>query len=270
MDRGDGKMAVAGDRRVLVVAASDSSGGAGLSRDIETIAALGGRGAVALTAVTVQTHAAVHCVEPVDPSLVARQMQAAFAANRVGAVKIGLVPTAASASAIASVLRAHPDIPVVLDPVLVASSGGSLAGTGTTDAIIGELLPCATLVTPNRDELSAFSGQPCATDCDAVLAQARAMLAAGASAVLAKGGHGTGPFSTDHLLRPGQAPIPFAAPRLDRTMRGTGCMLSSAVAAGLEGGATLEDSIAAAKTFVHAQLSESQAADGRDRDECRP
>lgn len=239
---------------VLVVAASDSSGGAGISRDVATVTSFGLQCAVALTAITVQTHDAVRHVVSVEAELVADQMEAAFATNRIGAVKIGLVPANAAVAAIAASLRRHRDIPVVLDPVLAASSGKPLTGRETPEALVEELLPCSSLVTPNRDELARLSGKRVAADEDAVVAQGCVLLAARAGAVLAKGGHGGGETSTDYLLRPGVPPIPFSAPRLNVSVRGTGCMLASAIAAGLAQGRTLEESIRAAKQFVQSRL----------------
>lgn len=241
--------------RVLVVAASDSSGGAGIGRDIETVAAFGLRSALALTAVTVQTHDAVLDVASVEPSIVADQMKAAFSANRIGAVKIGLLPTASAVAAVATVLRRHPEIPVVLDPVLKASSGGSLGDADRAQAIVTELFPLVSLVTPNHGELASLTDQVVAANEAAVLAQGQMLIDAGATAVLVKGGHGTGAFATDFLLRPDAAPVPFHAPRLDAEMRGTGCMLASAIAAGLARGEVLERCIATSKNFVHARIA---------------
>jgi hydroxymethylpyrimidine/phosphomethylpyrimidine kinase len=239
---------------VLVVAGSDSSGGAGLGRDIETVAAFGLRSALALTAVTVQTHDAVLHVAPVEPSIVADQMKAAFSANRIGAVKIGLLPTPSAVAAVAAVLRRYPEVPVVLDPVLKASSGGSLGAADTARAMVAELCPLLSLVTPNHGELAALTGQPLAAEEAAVIAHGQMLLDAGAVAVLAKDGHGTGAYSTDLLLRRNRPPVPFRAQRLDAEMRGTGCMLASAVAAGLARGETLDDSVSGAKQHVLDQL----------------
>jgi hydroxymethylpyrimidine/phosphomethylpyrimidine kinase len=240
--------------RVLVVAASDSSGGAGIARDIETVAGFGLQSALALTAVTVQTHDAVLHVAPVEPSIVADQMRTAFSANRIGAVKIGLLPTPSAVAAVAAVLRRYPEVQVVLAPVLKASSGGSLGAADTARAMVAELCPLLSLVTPNHGELAALTGQPVAADEAAVVARGQMLVDAGAAAVLAKGGHGTGASSIDLLLRPAAAPVPFHAPRLDAEMRGTGCMLASAVAAGLARGETLDDSVSGAKQHVLDQL----------------
>lgn len=262
MDRGDGPLAMMREPCVLVVAASDSSGGAGVTRDAATVAFFGMRAAVTVTAVTVQTHAAVLRVEPVAPALVAEQMEAAIAANAVRAIKIGLLPKKETIAAVASVLRGNAEIPVVLDPVLVASSGGALAPSDITAPLVGELLPLVTLLTPNLGELAALSGENLGTDDEAIFQQGRALLDRGAAAVLAKGGHGNGASATDYLLRRDTLPLPFSAPRVEASMRGTGCMLSSAIAAGLARGQPLEESVRQAKAFVHNRLNNRHDAVG--------
>lgn len=263
MDGGDGTLAMMRDPCVLVVAASDSSGGAGIMRDAATVASFGMRTAVAVTAVTVQTHAAVLSVEPVAPTPVAEQMEAAITANTVRAVKIGLLPSVEVVAAVASVLRRNAGIPVVLDPVLVASSGGALTGADTTAVLIGELLPLVSLVTPNLGELATLSGESTGSGDEDIFRQGGTLLKHGAGAVLAKGGHGSGASAIDYLLRPDMPPLPLGAPRLEGTMRGTGCMLSSAIAAGLAREHTLERSVRQAKKFVHARLVDHMQQQGR-------
>ncbi len=254
MVRGDCAMAVAADPHVLVVAGTDSSGGAGVVRDIETVAAFGLRACIAVTAVTVQTHEAVREVAYMPPGLVAAQMRAAFDSNHVTAVKIGILGTRATAEAVASVLSEHPSVPAVLDPVLAASSGRALANGDVTAALRRVLLPLCRIVTPNLPELAALAGAREAADEQYVLEQVRALLDAGATAVLVKGGHGSGDRSTDLLMRPDREPVRFEAPRLAATMRGTGCMLSSALAANLARGVLLDDSVHSAKKHVLDQL----------------
>jgi hydroxymethylpyrimidine/phosphomethylpyrimidine kinase len=235
---------------VLVVAGSDSSGGAGIVRDIETLAAFGVKASVAITAVTVQTHQGVQHVDPVSPERVVEQMRAALSANPIAAIKIGMLATAATIEAVAGVLSEHPEIPVVLDPVLASTSGRTLL---TPDAIgaLRRLFCACTLVTPNLPELSLLTdilGSP--------VDQARSLIDAGAKAVLVKGGHGSGADATDILFQPEQAEQPFASPRLNASMRGTGCMLASAIAASLAFGDDLDVAISTAKAFVHSKLTE--------------
>lgn len=236
---------------VLVVAGSDSSGGAGIVRDIETLAAFGVKAAVAITAVTVQTHHGVEHADPVAPDRVAQQMRAALAANPVAAIKIGMLATSATIAAVAKVLADHPDIPVVLDPVLVSTSGRALLLPDATDALL-ELFSSCTLVTPNLPELSVLAAVR-----GSVPDQARSLLTAGAKAVLVKGGHANGMEAIDILFQPKQPEQHFASPRLTATMRGTGCMLSTAIAARLAFGDPLSSAIAEAKAFVHGKLRET-------------
>ncbi|WEZ82388.1 hydroxymethylpyrimidine/phosphomethylpyrimidine kinase [Rhizobium sp. 32-5/1] len=156
---------------VLVVAGSDSSGGAGMARDIETIATLGGKTCLAVTAITVQTHHSVRQVLTLDADLVAAQIRAALEANSVSAVKIGMLGTQAIVAAVASVLRNHPQLPVILDPVLVSSSGGLLLPGDALDCLKQDLLPLCHLITPNLPELAVFSGalRPAEDDEEAIV-----------------------------------------------------------------------------------------------------
>ncbi|WP_082478500.1 MULTISPECIES: hydroxymethylpyrimidine/phosphomethylpyrimidine kinase [unclassified Rhizobium] len=236
---------------VLVVAGSDSSGGAGIVRDIETLAAFGVKASVAITAVTVQTHGSVQHVEVVSPDIVAAQMRASLAANTVAAVKIGMLGTADTVAAVAGVLADYPEIPVVLDPVLVSTSGTALLPAEAKPRLLDLFRRC-TLATPNLPELSWLASRPS----DEVTVQAGILIKSGAQAVLVKGGHGAGEQSIDLLARPDLPDHPFASPRLAATMRGTGCMLASAIAARLAYGDELSIAVLAAKSHVHGKLSE--------------
>lgn len=235
---------------VLVVAGSDSSGGAGIARDVETIAAFGLRSCLAVTAVTVQTHDAVEAVELVAPDLVAAQMRAALAANPVAAVKIGMLGTADTVSAVADVLQDQPGLPVVLDPVLISTSGRALLAPDAAAVLRERLMPRCRLVTPNLPELALLTGLPQATDETELLRQARRLLDDGVRALLVKGGHATGETSTDLLIRRDKPPFRLDAPRLEAAMRGTGCMLASSVAAHLAHGKTMEEAVRRAKRHV--------------------
>ncbi|WP_428427486.1 hydroxymethylpyrimidine/phosphomethylpyrimidine kinase [Pararhizobium sp.] len=241
---------------VLVVAGSDSSGGAGIVRDIETLAAFGVKASVAITAVTVQTHKGVEHIDAVAPDRVAQQMRAALSANPIAAIKIGMLATAETIAAVAQVLADHPGIPVVLDPVLVSTSGRALLSLNATD-ILRDLFRMCTLVTPNLPELSVLAASPVSTSSASAADQARSLLQSGAKAVLVKGGHADGVDAIDLLIQQGQADQPFASPRLSVTMRGTGCMLASAIAARLAFGDPLAAAIAQAKAFVHGKLRET-------------
>jgi hydroxymethylpyrimidine/phosphomethylpyrimidine kinase len=240
---------------VLIVAGTDSSGGAGLSRDVETVAAFGLRSCVAVTAVTVQTHVSVERVEPMPPDLVAYQMRAALAANEVAAIKIGMLSGKATIEAVAGVLREYGQVPVVLDPVLASSSGRALLDPAAIVTLKRELMPLCAIATPNLIELGILVGQETATDEVRAERQAHRLLETGRGAILVKGGHATGTQSTDMLVREGRETMRFTAPRLDKNMRGTGCMLASAITAGLALGQPLEDCVREAKRYVFEQIA---------------
>ncbi|RWA67352.1 MAG: hydroxymethylpyrimidine/phosphomethylpyrimidine kinase [Mesorhizobium sp.] len=252
-------MALNRDRHVLVVGGSDSSGGAGIARDIETISSIGPRSCLAVTAVTVQTHGAVKDILHLQPGLVADQMRAALQANEVAAIKIGMLATAPTIAAIAAVLSENPQIPAILDPVLASSSGRPLVEPNAVDIMKCDLMPLCRLVTPNLNELAALTGSQLAVNDEDMLRQGRRLLAAGPLALLLKGGHAAGASSTDILLSPGREPIRFEMPRLAASMRGTGCMLASAIAAHLAEAKSLEDSVREAKQRVFAKLMEASA-----------
>jgi hydroxymethylpyrimidine/phosphomethylpyrimidine kinase len=247
-------MALRREPHVLVVGGSDSSGGAGIARDIETISALSVRTCLAVSAVTVQTHEAVTQIHNLQADLVADQMCAALQANEVGAIKIGMLATEQIIVAVADVLRQNPQVPAVIDPVLVSSSGRRLLETGAIDVLKHELIPLCRLVTPNLIELAVLAGSELAMDEDGALQQGQKLLSAGLQALLIKGGHAAGCRSTDILLRSGQGPVRFDAPRLAGSMRGTGCMLASAIAAHLANGSLLEDSVRNSKVLVFEKL----------------
>ena len=254
MDCQDGSLAVSA-RRVLIVAGSDSSGGAGIVRDVETVAAFGLKAAVAVTAVTAQSDRRVTAVQPMEPALVARQMTAALEGGEVHAVKIGMLANAGIVQAVADVLEQHSTLPVVLDPVLASTSGKMLLEPEGVRLMIERLLPRASLVTPNLPELALL------TLADHFDASVQALMKIGIQAALIKGGHAneaapagemTATRCTDLLIRPGQSPLAFDGPRHTGTLRGTGCMLASAIACGLATERTLEASIDAAKRYVSA------------------
>ncbi|MEI9414155.1 bifunctional hydroxymethylpyrimidine kinase/phosphomethylpyrimidine kinase [Mesorhizobium sp. Cs1321R2N1] len=252
-------MALRQEPHVLVVGGSDSSGGGGVARDIETISAVGVRTCLAVTAVTVQTHDAVIAIHHQQPGLVADQMRAALRANKVSAIKIGMLSTGRVIVAVAAVLSEYPWIPAVLDPVLASSSGRPLLEAKAIGAMKRDLMPLCRLVTPNLIELAALVGSELAADEDDALQQGKRLLAAGPQALLLKGGHATGPRSTDILLSSNQESIRFEAPRVAGTMRGTGCMLASAIAAHLANARSLHDSVVEGKRFVLNRLKENSA-----------
>lgn len=252
----DGPVAMTG--HVLIVAGSDSSGGAGIARDIETVSAFGLRSCLAVTAVTVQTHAVVEHVILVPPELVAAQMRAAFAANAVAAVKIGMLGTAAAIEAVGAVLADNRQVPVVLDPVLASTSGRVLLADDAIDVLRRDLMPICRLVTPNLVELAGLTGSAPASHEKGACLQAEELSRTVRTAVLVKGGHAQGSRCVDVLLQPNHPAVRFEAPRLPRGMRGTGCMLSSAVAASLALGGSLEASVSRAKQHVFDALAGAQ------------
>jgi hydroxymethylpyrimidine/phosphomethylpyrimidine kinase len=235
---------------VLVIAGSDSSGGAGLTRDVRTLEALGVDALCVLTAVTAQTDTRVVAVQPIPADIVHAQMAAALATRRVGAVKIGMLATGAAVTAVADSLPPRTAVPLVLDPVLAASSGAELLDSSGREALRELLLPRVTLLTPNIPEAAMLLGEPTARSEEELLRQARALLALGPEAVLLKGGHGSGPLATDLLLTARAAPQRFTAPRSSAVRRGTGCTLAAAVAAGLAHGLDLPLACERAKQYV--------------------
>lgn len=244
---------------MLVVGGSDSSGGAGIGRDIETISSLGVRTCLAVTALTVQTHETVMAVHPSQPDLVADQMRAALQANNVTAIKIGMLATVEIIVAVAAVLRENPQMPAVLDPVLASTSGRAFLEPGAIAIMKRDLMRLCRLVTPNLFELALLVGTELAVDEGGAVKQGKELLATEARALLIKGGHASGPRSTDILLCSDQEPIRFDSPRLAVSMRGTGCMLASAIAAHLAKARSIEDAVRQGKLFVFEKLQKKTA-----------
>ncbi|MDE2447789.1 MAG: bifunctional hydroxymethylpyrimidine kinase/phosphomethylpyrimidine kinase [Gammaproteobacteria bacterium] len=240
---------------VLVIAGSDSSGGAGIVRDLKTLADLGCDALCAIAAVTAQTHGHVVSVHHVPPEVVRTQIRAALDSTTVGAVKIGMLGTGATVNAVADSLPRAGSIPVVLDPVLLSSSGGVLLDEAGRAEMRARLFPLTTVLTPNIPEAANLCGTAPATSREGLLAQARSLLATGVRAVLLKGGHGDGPEAADLLLTAGGEPQWLCAPRLHAHRRGTGCALASAIAAALASGSSVEDACRSGKQYVLSMLS---------------
>jgi hydroxymethylpyrimidine/phosphomethylpyrimidine kinase len=238
----------------LTIAGSDSGGGAGIQADLKTFSALGTYGASVLTAVTAQNTQGVSAVEDISPAMIAAQMQSVFADLAVNAVKIGMVSRSQTIGVIADGLAAFRG-PVVVDPVMVATSGDRLLQEEAIETLIARLLPLAAVVTPNLPEAGLLTGRGIASSQDEMVEQAEIILSFGAGAVLIKGGHGSGASSTDLLVTP-EGVTELSAPRIDTSNdHGTGCTLAAAVTAGLARGLALADACHAAKTFLHAALS---------------
>jgi hydroxymethylpyrimidine/phosphomethylpyrimidine kinase len=239
----------------LTIAGSDSGGGAGIQADLKTFSALGVYGASVITALTAQNTLGVQGIHDVPADFVRRQMQSVFEDIPVNAVKIGMLSVPATIEAVADGLAAHFQGPVVFDPVMVAASGDPLLTEAATSTLIARLLPRADLLTPNLHEAARLLGQPVAADIAAMEAQGRALLALGPKAVLMKGGHGSGAEAVDVLVTSAGLRH-FSAPRIpSRNSHGTGCTLSSAIAAGLARGMALEEAVAMAKAYVHAAIA---------------
>jgi hydroxymethylpyrimidine/phosphomethylpyrimidine kinase len=238
----------------LSIAGSDPSGGAGIQADLKTFSALGVYGAALPVALTAQNTMGVTGVHPVPPDFVAAGLKALFDDLAIDAVKIGMLPGAEVMEVVRADLARHPDCPVVLDPVMVATSGDRLLPADAMQAL-RTLFPLASVITPNLPEAAALLDAPIAASEDEMLDQARRLLALGPRAVLVKGGHRGGAEAVD-LLVGAEGTRRFAAPRIDTAnTHGTGCTLSSAIAAGLARGLPLVEAVAAAKAYVSAAIA---------------
>lgn len=241
---------------VLVIAGSDSSGGAGIVRDLTVLADHGVEALCAITAVTAQTDSHLVAAQHVPADLVRAQVRTALAARPVAAIKIGMLGTRATVTAVAESLPREGAPPIVLDPVMRSSSGGALLDEDGRDEMRARLFPLATLLTPNIPEAESLCGLSCGEDPAARLALARKLLAAGPRAVLLKGGHAAGERAEDLLLSAAGEAQWFAAARLPRSRRGTGCALASAIAASLALGLPLAEACRSAKDYVLRMLTE--------------
>ncbi|QNP81476.1 bifunctional hydroxymethylpyrimidine kinase/phosphomethylpyrimidine kinase [Agrobacterium tumefaciens] len=237
----------------LTIAGSDSGGGAGIQADIKTFSALGAYAASVITAITAQNTRGVTAVEDISVATIVAQMEAVFSDLAVNAVKIGMVSRIETIAAIAERLRQQPQ-PVVLDPVMVATSGDRLLHEDAIETLRRELLPLATIVTPNLPEAALLTGTPIATTEKEITRQADAILKAGAKAVLIKGGHGEGPQSTDYLFADGAMQALSVARVETKNDHGTGCTLAAAITAYLARGCELREAVGLAKEYLSGAL----------------
>lgn len=245
----------------LTIAGSDSSGGAGIQADLKTFSALGVYGASVITALTAQNTRGVSAIHDVPDAFIAQQMDAVFSDLKVAAVKIGMLSRPGAIRTVAEGLHRHAGAPVVLDPVMVAASGARLLTDDSLADLKTILIPAADLITPNLPEAGALLGVAPAQDEDEMRRQGEALLALGAKAVLMKGGHGEGAESVDLLVR-WEGVERFAAPRLaTRNTHGTGCTLSSAIAAGLARGLDLPQAVAGAKAYISGAIAAADRLD---------
>jgi hydroxymethylpyrimidine/phosphomethylpyrimidine kinase len=236
-------------RVVLSIAGSDSSAGAGIQADLKAISACGGYGATVITAVTAQNTQGVQEAAEIPLWLIEAQIEAVFADLRVAAVKTGMLSSAAIVQSVAAALRRHKPPHFVLDPVMIAKSGHALLRDDAMESVRRDLLPLATLVTPNRHEAERLTGTTVSSREEAEAA-ARQLLDLGCGAVLIKGGHMEGPEALDWLVTPDTVQS-FSAPRQStRHTHGTGCTLSAAIATYLGRGAPLARAVELAKEYV--------------------
>ncbi len=241
----------------VTIAGSDSGGGAGIQADLKTFSALHVYGASVITALTAQNTRGVQGIHDVPPDFVAQQIDSVFSDLAVHAVKIGMLSRPAVIEAVAAGLDRHAARNVVLDPVMVAASGDRLLAPDAIETLRRALIPRALVVTPNLPEAAAILDEPLAADEAAMAAQGQRILALGAGAVLVKGGHAEGPESADLLVDAGGVRR-FASARIaTRNTHGTGCTLSSAIAAGLARGLGLAAAVEAAKAYVAAAIAAS-------------
>jgi len=236
--------------RVLIIAGSDSGGGAGIQADIKTVTALGGYAMTAITAITVQNTLGVFGVHDVPANIVADQIRVVMEDLGADAIKTGMLATAEIVETVAQSLEARaPGVPAVVDPVMIAKGGAALLEDRAVDAVMTLLLPRAALLTPNAPEATRLSG----IEIDDVEDQKRAadaLIAKGARAVLVKGGHVPGPFVHDVLATQAGLRV-FTSQRLEtRATHGTGCTLASAIAAGIAQGMPLESATEWARVYL--------------------
>ena len=239
----------------VTIAGSDSGGGAGVQADLKTFSALGVYGASVITALTAQNTLGVTAIHDVPQDFVTAQIDAVFSDLAVNSVKIGMLARGGVIEAVAAGLDRWRPANVVLDPVMVASSGDKLLAPDAIATLRRELLRRVRVVTPNLPEAAALLDTEVAASETEMQVQAERILALGAQAVLIKGGHGTGAVSTDFLFD-GATVIRLAVPRIaTRNTHGTGCTLSSAIAAGLAKGQNLADAVRDAQAYVTAAIA---------------
>lgn len=244
---------------VLTIAGSDSGAGAGVQADARTIHALGGYACTALTAVTAQNTLGITAWRPVPAALLAAQLAAVLDDLPVRAIKTGLLPGAVAVRTVAAALLTHPQIPLVIDPVLGSTTGTRFLSPAGLGVLRRELFPRATLVTPNWPEAAALTGLTVRTFAEVETA-AHALLGTGCQAVLLKGGHAHGKLCRDYLVTAGGSARWLEGPRLNtRNVHGTGCVLSAAIAAFLASGSGLEAAVAGAQAFLRQNLQRNRS-----------
>ena len=234
----------------VTIAGSDSGGGAGIQADLKTFSALGVYGASVITALTAQNTQGVSAIHDVPPHFIAAQLDAVFSDLKVNAVKIGMLSQPVAIATVTAGLERWKQTHVVLDPVMIATSGERLLAPAAIEVLRRDLIPRALVITPNLHEAAALLDEPLARDEDEMRAQAERLLGIGAQAVLIKGGHAQGPRAVD-LLVTASAAVRLTAEKVATVnTHGTGCTLSAAIAAGLAKGYRLSEAVADAKAYV--------------------
>ena len=241
--------------RVLIIAGSDSGGGAGIQGDIKTVSALGGYAMTAITALTAQNTQGVFGVHPVPDDFIAQQIALTLSDIGADAIKTGMLHSASVIETIHHALRStHQTIPLVVDPVMMAKGGAALLEEQALTTLTTKLIPMATIITPNLPEAALLLGHAIAED--GMEDAARALLALGSQAVLLKGGHGSGDVLTDILVTQAGAVLKLATPRIaTRHTHGTGCAFASAIATGLAQGLALEAAVKRAHAYVQGAIA---------------
>jgi len=245
----------------LTIAGSDSGAGAGIQADLKTFGAFGVYGVSVVAALTAQNTQGVTAIHDVPADFIAAQMDAVFADFKIAAVKIGMLSRAAAIEAAVKGLAYHRAKNIVLDPVIRATSGDTLLANDAIETLRRELIPRALVVTPNLPEAAALTGASLARNEREMEAQAREILSLGARRVLIKGGHGKGEESVDLLIGEGDV-VRLSAKRIaTKNTHGTGCTLSSAIAAGLAKGRDVVTACQEAKTYVTAAIAHADELD---------
>lgn len=250
LSKSDPRAAVA-----LTIAGSDPSGGAGIQADLKTFSALGVYGASVIVALTAQNTRGVAGVHAVPPAFTTQQIDAVASDLRIGAVKTGMLGDAATVLAVVEAVRRHALSPLVVDPVMVATSGDVLLAPDAINAVRTKLIPLASVITPNLHEAAKLLETTLATNLDEMQSQGRRLLALGCAAVLMKGGHRTGAEAVDILITSDDS-VMFRAPRIETAnIHGTGCTLSAAITAGFVKGLALNDAVRDAKSYLTRALA---------------
>ncbi len=240
----------------VTIAGSDSGGGAGIQADLKSFSANGVYGASVLTALTAQNTQGVNAIHDVPAEFVRAQIDAVYSDLKVTATKIGMLSRVETIEAVAEGLNAHETGPIVLDPVMVAASGDPLLADGAVECVVQVLVPLAAVITPNLHEAARMLEEAVAETEGDMERQAELLLDRGAQAVLLKGGHGTGQQSSDLLIEGSGTRCWLRRDRVwTRNTHGTGCTLSSAIAAEIGKGADLQSAVLSAKAYIHGAIS---------------